>query len=213
MSLEECRQEEGPASAPTEMGGTPRSGRMMRRMVAALTSLTAFLALALLVRTWILTPFRIPSASMEPTILGKGPGHPGDTILVNRLAYLGSDPARWDAVAFRAYERESSNAGDPISMVKRVVGLPGETVEIAGGEIYINGSLVEKPPSLDGIVYLRQGEYGLAPVKLESGEYFVLGDNSRFSRDSRRFGPIQRKSIFGRADWIILPLNRRGKLR
>ncbi len=201
-----------PGVPPPPPGTTPRQNRAARRLIVVLSAVAVFMALLLVVRTLVLTPFQIPTSSMEPTLLGESRDHPGDTIVVNRLAYLGSGPARWDVVAFRAVDRGGAGVGERPAIVKRVVGLPGEKVEIAGGEVYVNGNLAAKPPSLKDIHYIASGSYGWSPIDLGPEEYFVLGDNSYLSQDSRRFGPLPRKNIFGRVEWVILPGSRRGKV-
>jgi len=209
---------EGKETAPSREGregispGKSHGNRKARFLIAGLAVLTVFLGLIFAVRSWVLTPFQIPTSSMEPTLLGNHSDQSGDTILVNRLAYLGSGPSRWDVVAFRFLEPGSPPGEKPISMVKRVVGLPGETVAISEGGILINGRIVPKPAPLKSIRYLSLGRFGIMPLELGPREYFVLGDNSYLSRDSRRYGPIPRGSIFGRAEWIIFPWKRRGRI-
>jgi signal peptidase I len=182
---------------------------VQRRLLRVLIVITLLLALVSAVRLWVLTPFHIPTSSMEPTLLGeKPPEHPGDTVVLNRLAYLASDPVRWDVVVFVSQE-----GGAPVNVVKRVVGLPGETVLLAGDDVLIDGEPPARPPGLEGIRYIRRGSHGVAPITLGPREYFVLGDNSYLSQDSRAFGPVARDSIIGRVEWILLPWSRRGCVR
>ena len=177
----------GEPSPGGEAGAAPRPGSpAIRRLLRALIALTVLLALLTAVRIWVFTPFRILSASMEPSLLGESPGHPGDTVLLNRLAYLSSGPRRWEVVAFRAVD-----SGKPVNVVKRVAGLPGETVELDGrGGFLIDGNSPERPAALAGIRYVRRGTYGLRPVTLGPRQYYLLGDNSYLSQDSRSFGPV-----------------------
>ena len=202
-----------PPAAPalTASGGRPPRAYRLLLLVLLLVSLA--LSLLLVVRAFVLTPFRIPTSSMEPTLLGESPDHGGDTIVVNRLAFLFSGPERWDVVALRPVETgEPGSAAGP-SLVKRVVGLPGETLEISDGAVLIDGKPMDKPPFLENVHYIQRGNHGWRPLQLGPGEYFVLGDNSYLSQDSRQFGPVPEGHIFGRVEWILLPSVRRGRVR
>jgi signal peptidase I len=216
-------EREGAEVPPEPSGPAPAPGWPLRRLVTVLSALAFFLALLLFVRTWVLIPFRIPTSSMEPALLGQKGDRPGDTIIVNRLAYLFSDPARWDIVAFRPAPGDGGGEGaagrkseGDSNMVKRVVGLPGETVRVQDGWVLIDGRPLPRIPSLASIRYVAAGEHGASPstsVKLGPEEYFVLGDNSYLSHDSRRFGPLPRTNIFGRVEWIVLPPSRFGRVQ
>ncbi len=136
--------------------------------------------------------------SMDVTISG------GDTVLLNVMAYKLNGPSRGDVIAFRTGGSSGSQ-----SNIKRVIGLPGETVQIKDGMIYI-----------DGAVYLEQKNYpaitnpGLAsePVHLGEQEYFVLGDNRNNSEDSRfaEIGPVTSDRIEGKVWYVISPSEHRG---
>ena len=136
--------------------------------------------------------------SMDVTISG------GDTVLLNVMAYKLNGPSRGDVIAFR-----TGGSSDSQSNIKRVIGLPGETVQIKDGMIYI-----------DGAVYLEQKNYpaitnpGLAsePVHLGEQEYFVLGDNRNNSEDSRfaEIGPVTSDRIEGKVWYVISPSEHRG---
>ena len=202
-----------PGAVPSIPPSPAKGGPTPRRLIAVLSSVAAFMALLLVIRAHALTPFRIPTASMEPTLLGESPQHPGDTILVNRLAYRGAGPGRWEVVAFRAVEKPHADGKEPPAIVKRVVGLPGEKIEISGGEVYVNDQLAAKPASLRDVQYLASGSFGWKSVELGPDEYFVLGDNSYLSQDSRSFGPLPRKNIFGRVIWVFWPWARMGWVR
>jgi len=194
-------------AAPAER---PRR-RLRRAVTGAVLGLLVLLATGLAIGAWVFIPFRISISSMEPTLLAARPGVTGDTILVDRLAYRGSGPARWDVVVFRPVEPEEAKKG--VRIVKRVVGLPGETIEIEDGQVLVNGKPLEKPPELSGLRYVRSGPFALGPVELSKEEYFVLGDNSYPSVDSRRFGPLPRSNIIGQASYIVFPLRRLGRIR
>jgi signal peptidase I len=152
----------------------------------------------------------------------------GDRILVDKLAYRFRLPRRGEIVVFRTEDildlHESS--GRATYYVKRIVGLPSERVSIKPPYLYINGQQVTDPPIFEKIAQRKEGYFGyvipvLSPpprylasetdsVQLGEDEYFVLGDNSRSSLDSRFWGPVPRRSIVGRVTKIYWPFDRRG---
>ena len=143
--------------------------------------------------------FKNPASSMSPTI------YAGDRFLVNKMAYYSASPQRWDLAVFDV-------PGDPKRrrFIKRVVGLPGETVEIRDGGLWINGQPAQLPSELHGITWNNAGEYGQPgkPVQVPADSYFILSDNSASSRDSRHFGFVPRSAIVGKAMFIYWPPNR-----
>lgn len=149
--------------------------------------------LALLINRFLIVNAQIPSGSMEDTIMT------GDRIFGNRLAYVFSDPERFDIIIFRYPDDESQ------LFIKRIIGLPGETVEIHDGGIYIDGS--SEP--LDD-VEIREpmlGDFG--PYTVPEGCYFVMGDNRNNSRDSRYWVNtfVSEDEILGQAFFRYWPLN------
>ena len=130
----------------------------------------------------------------------------GDTVIVNRIAYLFTDPARFDIVAFPfAYQEDTFYE-------RRVIGLPGETVQITGGTIYINGVGLTMREDL---TVPEQGGLASKPVTLGSDEYFVLCDNPSGGSDSREptVGNVRKQSIIGKVWLRVWPLPRFGLLR
>lgn len=129
--------------------------------------------------------------SMTPTLNDQ------NKIIINKMAYRFSNPKRFDVVVFKPQGREHSYYS-----IKRVIGLPGETVQILNGQVYINDQLLDEKFKVSNIV-----NEGLAaePVTLEEDEYFVLGDNRNNSEDSRfaNVGNITKKEIAGKA-WLRL---------
>lgn len=134
---------------------------------------------------------RISGNSMQPLL------DPGDVVLVNRLAYDLAAPSRFDVVVF---ERE-----DHQKNVKRVVGLPGETVQIRGGVLYIDNQPLEGEEGLEQVSIAGLAEL---PIHLGEDEYFLLGDNRDSSEDSRfsNIGNVKREQIKGRVWLRILPV-------
>lgn len=130
-----------------------------------------FLALALVCQVVYCEPFRVTSKSMMPTL------HPGDILFVDKQVFEWRLPRRWEIIVFHGPSYRST------PYVKRIVGLPGETIEIKGGHVYINGDAMAPPL---GAAYESRGRHGVnAPCRLGSDEYFVLGDYSAASDDSR----------------------------
>ena len=127
-------------------------------------------------------------SSMKPVL------ESGDVVLINRLAYDVGKPIRFDVVVF---EREGQQPG-----IKRIIGLPGETVQIKNGSVYINGELLKAENGLAEATIAGVAEY---PVELGDDEYFLLGDNRDSSEDSRfvKIGNVKRRQIRGKV-WLRL---------
>ena len=157
------------------------------------------LALALLIRTFAIQTFKIPSESMQSTLLVK------DRVLVNKLSYRVHDIHRGDVIVFTRPPKETNT--DIKDLIKRVVGLPGESVEGRDGHILIDGRTLTEP-------YLDPGKAttDFAPVTIPAGSLFVMGDNRDHSQDSRFFGPIEQRTVVGRAFLRIWPFGRLGWL-
>lgn len=153
-------------------------------------------AAALMVNTFFIINARIPSASMETTIMT------GEHVFGNRLAYINSDPARYEIVIFKYPDDESR------LFVKRIIGLPGDTIEIKDGQVYING--VNDMENETFVSSDRHDDYG--PYTVPEGCYFMLGDNRAHSNDSRFWHNtcVKREKIVGRAGLRYWPLNKFG---
>lgn len=145
----------------------------------------------LIVNNFLLINARVPSESMEKTIMTS------DRFFGNRLAYLFDDPERFDIVVFKYPDDESQ------LFVKRVIGLPGETVEIKDGKVYINGS--ETPLDDSFTPETPTGDYG--PYVVPDGSYFMLGDNRNHSGDSRFWKQpyVEKEKIVGKAIFRYFP--------
>lgn len=195
-------------------------------------SILIALVLAIFIRTYFLQPFKIPSGSMRMTLVE------GDHLFVSKINYgpillpeihspeflkkivdvqwpefvtpltkirlpgLGK-PKRGDVIVF-VYPADRSK-----DFIKRLIGLPGDVVEIREGRIIINGQLVTEAP-ISKLYYYNRGDYGAAgqPIKVPEGKYFVLGDNSGASHDSRYWGFVDEKDIVGKAQVIFWPILR-----
>lgn len=160
----------------------------------------AFISLAIIipVRYFLIQPFYVKGASMEPSF------HDNEYLIINEIGYRVNEPKRGDIVVFK-YPKDPTQY-----FIKRIIALPGERIVIKDGDVRIYNA--QKP---DGAV-LDESEYLLPGVKtggetdltLEKGEYFVMGDNRDFSMDSRMFGSIETKSIIGKAMLRGWPLDK-----
>ena len=136
----------------------------------------------------------VTSGSMAPTLQGSS-FEDGDVVLTEKLSYWFRNPGRWEVVTLRNSEG--------IQVMKRVAGLPGENISLAHGQVCINGSAKPRPPSLGHLNYYAFGDLHRGKRASCGVGYFVLGDDSKDSQDSRFEGPIDGKQIRGRA-WLIL---------
>ena len=166
------------------------------------------LLVALLVRTFFIQAFWIPSDSMEPTL------HKGDRVLVNKLSYRFNDVGRGDIIVFKRPEAaRSSNPDDDIEdLIKRVVGLPGDVLKTVDGEIYVNDEPLSEPYLPEGTRTVMPSGQDMPPTEVPEGHYFMMGDNRGNSQDSRYFGAIDEDLIVGRAFVRIYPLGDIGGL-
>lgn len=167
------------------------------------------IAVAVLLRTFVVQTFFIPSGSMMPTL------NIGDRIVVDKLSYDLHGVGRGDIVVFSRPPAENC-AGPPVSdLVKRVIGLPGETISLSGsGYVIVDGKRLDEtwlPNSQQGTTYPGPSgsPYSLShPYKIPANDYFMMGDNRGDSCDSRYWGPIPKSLIVGKVDLRIWPLTR-----
>lgn len=193
--------------------------RKKRSLLAELPFLVAIaLALAVLVKTLALQAFYIPSESMVDAL------QVNDRVLVNKVSYRIGQPERGDVVVFDQSPNEEEslpaalirNLAESIGartpeadLIKRVVGLPGETIDIRDNTVFIDGEPLDEPYLEEAI---RTRWDASEPLLIPEDSYFVMGDNRTRSLDSRTFGPISRDEIVGRAFVIIWPTSRWGGL-
>jgi len=158
--------------------------------------------LAVGVRTYVAQMFYIPSGSMLPTL------QIGDRIVVDKLSYHFHAVDRGDIVVFRRPPLELANYSD---LVKRVIGLPGDTIASVDGRIMVNGRFLAEPwlpnPPPETLPSPLSAPYSLNhPYRVPAGDYYVMGDNRTDSEDSRYFGPIPRSLIVGKMAFKAWPL-------
>lgn len=161
-------------------------------------SLVIALVLALVIRAFVVQAFKIPTGSMRPTLLE------GDRLLVNKFIYKFKEPEQGDIIVFKFPGDEKKD------FIKRLIAKGGQAVMIKDGNVHIDGKLVEEPFIIRGITYYNKNPYGSAGknIKVPEGYYYVLGDNSASSRDSRYWGFVPQKNIIGKAFFLYWPLNR-----
>ena len=206
------RPPDQPEDERRALRGEPSSGRRLLRGLREVVVLGGIaLGLAFLIKVFLLQAFYIPSGSMLDTL------QLDDRLLVEKVSYLFSEPERGDVVVFRrpnAPERTGVQAAirsflegfgvlQPnvdIDLVKRVIGLPGETVSILDGVVQVDGRALDEP-------YVLPDGRSFSPVTVPEGHYFMLGDNRGNSDDSRyTLGLVPRENFVGRAFAIIWPL-------
>jgi signal peptidase I len=182
-----------PASTDTALAEVETSKRSgLRNAVEWVVIAGGALLVAFLIKTFLLQAFYIPSLSMAPTL------EVNDRVLVNKLSYDLHDVNRGDLVVFESPPNEGTETKD---LIKRVIGLPGETVESKDGHIVINGQILDEP-YLGPDVVTGPMEKTTVPPK----HVFVMGDNRPNSRDSRYFGAIPESLIVGRAFVRVWPV-------
>jgi signal peptidase I len=181
-----------PSAVPSE--ASPKSASSTRAILEWVVILAAALAVAIVVKTFLIQAFYIPSGSMEPTLMI------GDRVLVNKLSYDLHSIHRGDIVVFKS---PPSEANDPTvkDLIKRVIGLPGDQIQAINGQVYIDGKVLNEP-------YLPAGTQttNLPLTTVAPGKYYVLGDNRGNSKDSRFIGQIPRHLIVGRDFIKVWPI-------
>jgi signal peptidase I len=189
------------SEAPSDPTPPAKPPKPRRR---ALIEWTAIIIIAVLVsflmRTYAFQTFFIPSGSMEPTL------QIGDRIIVNKLAITWGTIHVGDIVVFKAPPAE--NCGDPVAdLVKRVIGVPGDSLKSVGNTIYVNNQPLDE-------TWTHTEPLGtpITPITLKANQYFMMGDNHSNSCDSRMWGTVPRSDIIGKAFVRIWPLSRIGFL-
>ena len=166
----------------------------IRNAVEWVVIIAGALLVAFVVKTFLIQAFYIPSGSMLPTLQEK------DRVLVNKLSYDLHDVHRGDIVVFKGPEQAQGQVKD---LIKRVIGLPGDTVESQDGKLVVNGQALNEPYLGPGIT-----TGPLEAQKIPPHHYWVMGDNRGNSKDSRFFGPIDKSLIIGRAFIRVWPVRR-----
>ena len=174
----------------------PKDVNLVKELLSLIIYIGIVVLICFLIITFVGRRTTVHGSSMEPTLQS------GDSLWINMLAYRFGDPERYDIIVF-PYQ-------DEVHYIKRIIGLPGETVQISEtGDISINGELLKEPIKFDRI---RDNGIAANPITLGPDEYFVLGDNRNNSRDSRwaDVGNIKRDKIVGKAVFRLTPLKKFG---
>ena len=175
-------------------------------------ALTIAIAVAavLAIKGWVINPYRIPSSSMEPTLHCAAPGvgcqaGASDRVLANRFIYRFRDPERGDIVVFETPEEAKRECGAGGTFVKRLIGLPGDTIGQRSGILRVNDAPLEES-------YVNGGPAGsdFPERTLGADEYFMMGDNRAQSCDSRAWGPVSRDDLIGPVFAVYWPPTRLG---
>ncbi len=194
----------GPQSEPSTK---PQSGRWVVELVAVVV---VAIVVAVLLRTFVVATYSIPSGSMEPTL------QIGDRILVDKLSYHLHGVDRSDIIVFSTPPAEDCAGPRVADLVKRVIGLPGETISLTNGRVSINGRVLAEPwlpPQDQAETYPGPSDAGYAlhrAFRIPSGDVYVMGDNRMESCDSRYWGPVPESTIVGKVDMRVWPLGRIG---
>ncbi len=171
----------------------PKSGAILEWFE---TLVGAFI-IAMILRQFIVQSSLVFSGSMIPTLRSATQSTHGDRLIVNKLIYHFNDPHRGDIVLFHSPYKDKKQ------YVKRLIGLPNETVEIKRGMVYVNEKLLVIPG-----VTIRRDFSNLKKITVPKNQYFMLGDNRANSADSRVWGFVPKSDLIGEALFIYWPLNR-----
>lgn len=209
--MDEDQQAAGSPHPVADAEGADQERQSFSRWIVELLGVVGVaILIAVLLRTFVVATYSIPSTSMVPTL------QVGDRILVNKLSYHLHDVDRGNIVVFSTPPNEDCG-GTPVSdLVKRVIGLPGESISLSGGSVYINGRLLPEPflpagARTDTYPGPSNATYSLQhPYRIPQGDVYVMGDNRSRSCDSRFWGPIPESTIVGKVDMRIWPLSRLG---
>lgn len=160
-----------------------------QEIIEWIVTLAVAAVIALSIKALIFEPVRVDGSSMSNTLMD------GEILLVTKPEYLLGDPERFDVVICHYPDRGNTN------FVKRIVGIPGDTVEVKGGYLYVNGEKYEEP-------YIdNRPNYTMSAYTVPEGHYFVLGDNRSNSNDSHLIGPITRDMVCGHVRHVVWPIS------
>ncbi|GMR24177.1 MAG: hypothetical protein BMS9Abin37_2690 [Acidobacteriota bacterium] len=190
VAAEAPAEEDSPPVEPSkehkELGD---KARPFQSLIDLLHDLAIAIVVCVILITYVVQAFKVQGTSMSPELLD------GERILVNKFVYRFADIERGDVVVFWYPE-------DPeLSFIKRVVGLPRETVEVRNGKVYVDGVLIDEPY----VIVDNADRRSFASQEIRPGHYFVLGDNRRGSNDSRSWGLVPERYIYGKAFAKIWP--------
>jgi signal peptidase I len=195
--------------APTDPEPPAKTKNRRRKLIIEWVAILVVAVLvSFLLRTFAFQTFFIPSGSMEPTL------QIGDRIIVNKLAVSLGTINVGDIVVFKAPPAENCDPGDPVTdLVKRVIGVPGDSLKSTGNTILIKTPSEKRfHPLVESWTHAEPLGEAITPITLKKNQYFMMGDNHPDSCDSRTWGTVPRTDIIGKAFIRIWPLSRIGFL-
>ncbi len=161
-----------------------------------LRDLALSVVIAIIVILFLYQPVKVEGTSMMPSLVNQ------ERIFINKFVYRFSPVQRGDTVVFQFPQDPSK------SYIKRVIGMPGDTVEVISGTVFVNGQPLNEPYVPEEM----RDVHSAGRVTLKSDEYYVMGDHRNSSNDSRNWGPVKRSYIYGKAVFVYWPLDRLGLL-
>ncbi len=178
-----------------------KAKKILTNVLVVMVCIFVAFILASVVTSFVAHPTKVEGESMETTLTD------GDTVIIQKMSYYFGSPERYDVVVFPVYNSDTY-------YIKRVIGLPGETVQIEEGKVFINGKELEDD-TYGKDEYIDDPGDAAEPITLASDEYFVLGDNRNMSTDSRNsyVGVIKKRSIAGKAWKRVLPFSKFGSIK
>ncbi len=177
--------------------GEPEESKTGRSTWSWLREIVIALGISIFIIVFLYQPVKVEGTSMMPGLADQ------ERIFINKFVYRFESIERGDVVVFRY-------PGDPSkNYIKRIVGVPGDRIEILRGEVIVNGSRLAEPY----VPAEFRDERSMSEVVVPAGGYFVLGDHRNLSSDSRDFGVVEREAIFGKAVFAYWPTGMMGKLR
>jgi len=184
-----------PAKGPTPPGvATPRQIKLMKQWFR---DIAISMAVAWLIIAFLYQPVRVQGTSMLPRLVDQ------DRLFINKFAYRIGDVKRGDVVVF-LYPGDHTK-----SYIKRVIGLPGDDVRVDHGHVFVNGEELVEPY----VATKYQDDRSVPELVIPPGEVFVMGDHRSISSDSRDFGPIDKKLIYGKAAYVYWPVRDSGSVQ
>jgi signal peptidase I len=180
-----------PVEAPAEGAQKPSARSHVSLWVR---DLLISVAASFMIITFLYQPVRVEGTSMQPELRDQ------DRLFINKFAYHFESISRGDVVVFH-YPRDPSK-----SYIKRIIALPGDTLSIDGGRVYVNGKRIEEPY----VPRRFRDQRSVAEMVIPPDEYFVMGDHRSISSDSRDFGPVPRDLIYGKAEFVYWPADNIG---
>ncbi len=202
QSLAQPAENTAPAGGlpPDPDGAAPPSGGRRRGLLHKLGFVLALLLAIGLARAYVVAPYAVAAVSMEPALSD------GDHILLNKLAFAMSDPKRGDVVVFDTATMAATVGMPNRTLVKRVIGLPGDVVQSIENNLEIDGEVIDDPWRGSTVTP------AFGPIEVPAGMVLVLGDNRVGSVDSRTFGPVPIDALAGQVEVVIWPPKRAGRV-